>query len=80
MQGRASKSPVGSKKSKGFHVSLEDFLVQHIKDIIGFYRSRPIVSSTSKFDVVVRALDPSGGFFQSFRIDGTLLGRAERHS
>eukprot|EP00913_Durusdinium_trenchii_P020943 g19679.t1 len=39
------------------HFFSKDFLLQHIADIIAFYK--------------VRALDPSGGFFQSFRIDGT---------
>ncbi|CAJ1371331.1 unnamed protein product [Effrenium voratum] len=35
----------------------KEFLVQHIRDIIGFYKPR--------------AKDATGGFFQSFRIDGT---------
>jgi len=34
----------------------KEFLTQHIRDIIGFYQPR--------------AVDPSGGFFQSFYIDG----------
>ncbi|CAK9105421.1 unnamed protein product [Durusdinium trenchii] len=49
---RPSKKP---KKPDSFFS--KDFLLQHIADIIAFYK--------------VRALDPSGGFFQSFRIDGT---------
>jgi len=49
-----------SKKLKAKKVDsffCKDFLLQHISDIIAFYKPR--------------AVDSSGGFFQSFRIDGT---------
>eukprot|EP00434_Breviolum_minutum_P038960 symbB.v1.2.034573.t1/scaffold4486.1/size39079/2 len=47
--------PRPAKKVDSFFC--KDFLLQHISDIIAFYKPR--------------AVDSSGGFFQSFRIDGT---------
>ncbi|CAE7821193.1 yihS [Symbiodinium sp. CCMP2592] len=54
--------------------SCQEFLTQHIRGIIGFYQPRlsslvllslPCCASRCR-----RAVDPSGGFFQSFYIDG----------
>ncbi|CAL1135972.1 unnamed protein product [Cladocopium goreaui] len=49
--------PPTKKAKKPDRFFSKDFLVQHISDIIAFYKPR--------------ALDASGGFFQSFKIDGT---------
>lgn len=63
----AVKRPAGSGGATPTPVAdfySEVFLVQHIKDIVSFYEPRVV--------------DPTGGFFQSFYIDGTKFDAEKR--